>query len=460
MIKFNPRYRVTVYSNEATVVVKYPLTMQATVTRGVLSDSTSCNIKLFNLAPNTRNQIFKDVFTLAPEEQKYVHLEAGYGGENSMSMIFKGRILQAYSYKAGGQTDVITEIQAQALDMFDCVSNYTFEAGTTYKEAYKRLAADMPNVQIGAIGTLEGQFLTPTTFSGQTLECLNTLTGGHTYVDNGVLNTLMNNEVLTVPVPVITDDASLLETPIRRDANLEVKMLFEPSLSVGQLLEIKSSVAPDFNGQYKVLDFTHNILISETQAGQRITTANLWIGPLLPSSVLTSTGDATQTQFSEVKGEQVTPVSISQPSAVLDVYKYIQNNNGAIPNTKITKNISWQEMLGHNNTNSDRLKECTLAVLSNVYSTANKMQNFLDSYYPGIKIIITSGWRSSANNASCGGNPKSKHLSGLAMDFYLQGVSVNSLVSNLKTAWSGWIGNYGSFAHAQTNATQGRANDV
>ena len=99
----------------------------------------------------------------------------------------------------------------------------------------------------------------------------------------------------------------------------------------------------------------------------------------MTSSVLTSTGEATQTQFSEVKVEQVTTVSINQPSAVLDVYKYIQNNNGAIPNTKITKNISWQEMLGHNNTNSDRLKECTLAVLSNVYATAKKMQKFLDS---------------------------------------------------------------------------------
>ena len=116
----------------------------------------------------------------------------------------------------------------------------------------------------------------------------------------------------------------------------------------------------------------------------------MWIGPLLPSSVLTSTGDETQTQFSEVKGERVTPISINQPSAVLDVYKYIQNNNGAIPNTKITKNISWQEMLGHNNTNSDRLKESTLAVLSNVYSTANKMQNFLDSYYPCLQIKITN----------------------------------------------------------------------
>lgn len=459
MIKINPSYKVTVFTPESTITVEYPLTMQATVTRGVLSESNTCTIQLYNLSPSTREQIYQDVFVgIAPEKQKFVQLEAGYNG--SLSLIFKGRILQAYSHKAGGQTDIITEIQAQALDVFDCETSKTFDAGITYKEAYRQMASDLPNVVTGAIGNLAGSFRTPTTFEGRTFEQINKLTGGHSFIDNGVLNTLMNNEVLNVPVPVISDKSVLLETPRRRDAYLDVRMLFEPSLLVGQLLEIESKIFPDFNGQYKVLSITHNIMISASQTGARTTDVSLWVLNQLPASDLNLTDEKAQTEKSKVKGETIEPVSMGQPSAVKDVYNYIQANGGKIPSSKITKNISWAEMIGHNNTNSDRLSECTLSVLSNVYSTAQTLQNFINSNFPGRKITITSGWRSTANNASCGGQAKSKHLYGLAVDFYVQNEKVSTLVNALKKQWQGWIGDYGSFAHAQINSTKGRANDV
>lgn len=113
--QFNAKYRVTVYSIEETVIVEYPITCKFTVTRGVLSDSNKATIHLYNLALSTRNKIFQDQFTLDKTKWKYVHLEAGYN--DNLSLIFKGRILQAYSFKSGGQTDVITEIQAMALDI-------------------------------------------------------------------------------------------------------------------------------------------------------------------------------------------------------------------------------------------------------------------------------------------------------------------------------------------------------
>ncbi len=308
MVKqFNARYRVTVYSNKETTIVEYPITCHFNVTRGVFSESNKANIQLYNLAPTTRNQIFQDMLTLKPEKQKYVHLEAGWNG--SMSLIFRGRIMQAYSFKSGGQTDVITEIQAVALDIFDCQSSHTFAAGTTYKDAYKTLAADLPNVVIGDTGTLEGTFQTPTTFEGSTIDCLNTLTGGHTFIDNGVLNTTMNNEVRDVPVPVISNNTTLLETPMRRDANLEIKTLFLPDIVTGQLVEVDSSISPDFNGQFKLVGFTHDCLISPTQPGTRTTQMTLWIGPFLPDSDIAITGGAAPVGFNKVKGEAVTPVN-------------------------------------------------------------------------------------------------------------------------------------------------------
>lgn len=328
MIKFQAVYRITIYSNEETIIigaheeevdgkkvlVQEParLSCQFNITRSTMSDSNKATIQIKNLAPSTRERIFQDCFTLDPMKRKYIHLEAGYG--EKLSMIFKGRILQAYSYKSGGQTDVITEIQAQNLDIFDTQSSHTFEAGTTFKEAAQRLASDFPNVTLANCGELEGTFKTRTTFDGNTLEQLDKLTGGHSYIDNGMLNILMNNEVLDIPVPVITDENGLLETPRRRDANLDVKMLFEPTLVVGQLLEIKSAVAPNFNGQYKVLGFTHDCLISGSEAGNRTTTVNLWIGPLLPGANINLTEGATGAAapvngFNKVNGSEISSVN-------------------------------------------------------------------------------------------------------------------------------------------------------
>lgn len=455
--QFNATYRVTVYSSTETTVVEYPITCKFSVTRGVFAQSNNANIQLYNLAPSTRNQIFQDQLNLEPSKWKYVHLEAGWNG--TMSMIFKGRIMQAYSYKSGGQTDVITEIQAIALDVFDSITSHTFASGTTFKDALKTMASDMSNVILGNTGTLEGSFQTPTTFDGMAIDQINKLTGGHSFVDNGILNTLMDNEVIDVPVPVISENTTLLETPMRRDANLEVKTLFLPDLISGQLVEINSSVQPQFNGQFKLVGFNHDCLISPTQAGTRITQLTLWIGPLITNSNNALTGQ-TQTQpFSKVKGEEVQPVSISQPGDIQGVYRYIQKNNGAIPDTKITKNISWKEMLGHDNTNSQRKSEVTVNILSNVYYTAQTLQSFLNTYYPGKTVRITSGWRSVANNRNCKGHPRSKHLWGLAVDFAVNGVSSSDTIKKLATGWNGYIQQYKTFCHAQLNPGKGRVND-
>lgn len=303
----NARYKITVYSKTETTIVEYPITCKFNVTRGVFSESNKASIQLYNLAPKTRNQIFQDQYTFDLEKQKYVRLEAGWDG--SMSLIFVGRIMQAYSHKAGGQTDVITDIQAVALDIFDGQSSYTFAAGTTFKDALKTMAADFPNIILANIGTLEGTFKTPTTFEGSTIDCINTLTGGQSFVDNGILNTLMNNEVIDVPVPVISSTTNLLETPMRRDANLEIKTLFLPDIITGQLVEVSSDISPDFNGQFKLVGFTHDCLISPTQAGTRTTQMTLWIGPMLPGADIAITGGAAPVEFSKVKGEDVSPVN-------------------------------------------------------------------------------------------------------------------------------------------------------
>lgn len=312
MIKKNPTYRVTVFKqNDANnpVVIEYPITCKFNCQRATFSNANKCTIELYNLAESTRTAIFKDALVGDLEEQnwKFVRLEAGWNGE--LSQIFFGRILQAYSSKEGGQTDVITRIECLPFDIFSSQSSYTFAEGTSYKEAYKTMAADLPNCQVANTGRLEGSFKTQTTFEGKTVDCLNELTGGNTFVDNGRINTILSNEVIDVPVPLVTYENGLLATPIRRNATITIKMLFEPTLIVGQLLEIQSTIQGVYNGQFKVLGFTHDCMISPTQAGSRITTVELWAIPLLTSTNINVTNEEVTGGAAKVKNEEVTPIT-------------------------------------------------------------------------------------------------------------------------------------------------------
>lgn len=463
MIKRDPRYRVTVFTHNETVTIEYPITCKFNVTRSTFSASTECNIQLYNLAPSTRNIIFQDLYSNAIDSStwKYVHFEAGYG--DTLSAIFKGRIKQAYSYKSGGQTDIITEIQVIPFDIFDCQTSVTFEAGTSYKEALSRMASDMPNVIQGNTGALEGTFKTQTTFDGVTFQEINTLTGGHSFVDNGVLNTIMSNEVIDVPVPVISDDSGLLGTPMRRGSQLEVKMLFEPSLIIGQLLEINSRVATQFNGQFKVIGFNHNGTISATQGGQRITTATLWIAPLLPGADINLTNEAVTTgsaaPVNKVKGNNITPVTEKEPTGVREVYNFIQRK-GYAPHTNITKNIYWDEVV---KPNSLAYSKPSIKELTNLYSTATRIQTFIDTYYPGSKVQINSGWRSRGYNSTLkNADPNSEHLYGNAIDFAVIGQSINTVYANFKRYWKGRKYKHDSygFIHADITTRRGvYAND-
>ena len=462
MIKKDPIYRITVYTQNETVIITSPITCQMSVTRNVNADSCRASVQLYNLAPATRAKIFQDVFTFDQSQWKYIHIEAGYGGnEDTMSLIFAGRILQAYSHKTGGATDIITEIQAQALDLLDCNTSHSFIAGTTFKEMYNTIALDMPNCIIGNTGALEGEIKTATTFEGNAIEELNKISGGNTFIDNGVINTIMNNEVIDVPVPVISDDTGLLDTPMRRDASLTIKTIFEPTLIIGQLLEIKSRIFTNYNGQYKVLGFTHNCLFSETQAGTRTTEIELWIGNLLPSATISVTDDKVQNNFNKVKGEKIEPVAENTPSSVRDVYNYIKTHNGEMPAGQITKNVSWREMLGNSNTNADRYAEITIPILTNVYNTVQTFQRVIDKYFSGATVKINSGWRSTRSNKACGGVSNSKHMLGLAIDFKLPTYKLSQVNNVFKSIWTyGWVGaNYATFTHVQINSKKGFAND-
>ena len=139
--------------------------------------------------------------------------------------------------------------------------------------------------------------------------------------------------------------------------------------------------------------------------------------------------------------------------------KNIKANKGKIPGTKITQNITWVEMLGHDNTNAERVSELNIGKLANVYTIAREMQLILDKHFVGKTITISSGWRSVRNNQSCGGVANSKHLKGLAMDFSISGYTASQLATFFKGYWRGRVKKYTSWVHVQIDNVKGLVND-
>jgi len=442
--KFQCHYRLTLQWEENGevfhAVVTDPITIHFNVTKAVLSDVNSAIITIYNLDAVTRESIYQDKLLLNPTKRKMLTLEAGYG--ESLTLVCLGYIQQCYSERQG--TDFITEIEVLDPDVLTQYTSVTFDAGTTFDEAYKFLVSQFPNLKQGECGVLNGTFNSPTVFEGNGFWVINELTGGHTFVDNGVINTLNDNEVLEgYQTYLISDETGLLDTPKRYDAILEINMLFEPTIRVGQLVEIKSSTWAAFDGQFKVLGYTHNCMISGSVGGTRTTTLQLQYLRYLTNSNINLTNNPEGTKPAKVKGNKTTPVNIPLSGDILVIYTYIKTHNGQVPRIPITNRITWWEMFYSNSKNkpADVKDAVTLEKLRRCKQIAENLTNFLNDNYPGKKITILSGCRTPQNNANTEGSAKgSNHVKGMAIDFAIKGVPLAEYKAVFKNGWAYGIG--------------------
>lgn len=434
------------------IIITYPLTCQFDITRNTFASANTATFQIYNLAPSTRELMFQDKYRI--DRHCFVDFYAGYG--DNMPLIFTGKVTECYPSKKN--TDVIMQINAFDNDIVQSYSMHTFDAGTTKKDMLKILASDMQNTKLGAIGTLEGTLKNRYVVAEPTFIAINKLTGNHAFIDLGQLNVLQENEVLKeVNIYKLTSESGLLGTPERRDAQVVVDAVFSPEILVGQLLEIESSTAPVFNGQFKVVGIQHSGVISGTTCGTATTKLNLFVGTLLPNSNQIFTGISYEEPLSEVSGEEVTPLDDTALNTVKQVREYLIKN-GEPPQKKITNNIWWHEVLMNY---SKQGETPSIKVLSNLVALATRVQNFLDKFYPINKIIITSGWRSKSYNATIkGAHPNSAHIYGYAMDFYIPGQIINYVYKDVQRFWNGRRYAGKGFIHVDITGVTGEiAND-
>jgi len=257
------------------VVIEPPFTLEFDITRNLLSSANTSTMRIYNLSEERRNQLRKDRFT--DTVYRGIQLEAGYG--DTKPIIFKGNISQAWSVRQG--TNQITTIECfdGGYALVNGQISTQFAKGTNVNAIMEAITKTLPKVDFGAIGDFEGKISRGNTYSGNTADILQQLSGGSLFIDNERVYILNPDEIIAGSIDVISADTGLLGSPVREETQIVFDMLFEPRLTIGQGIQLISVTEPIFNGFYKVVSLKHRGTISEAVSGSATTTVGLWLGP-------------------------------------------------------------------------------------------------------------------------------------------------------------------------------------
>ncbi len=279
-LKFGRRYDLRVGTESGnTLVIQPPFTIQFDIIRNTLTSANVCQFRIYNLSEKNRNQLRFNSSNYG--ELRPIEFRAGYG--TNLPRVFTGNISQAWSVREGN--NFITQIESYdgGFAFNNGTTNQEFPGDTTQRTVVENLIAELPNVELGVIGSGYDQVLgRGSSYSGNTASLLAELSGGGFFIDDGKANILSDNEYIEAPKTLIISPASgLLNTPVLEQTIVRFDMLFEPQLNAGYKVELDSVSGLNFNGEYKIVGVKHRGMISESVCGSVVTTGEFFYTKLL-----------------------------------------------------------------------------------------------------------------------------------------------------------------------------------
>lgn len=283
--KFGRNYRLTIWPRDggAPILITMPFTLRFSLRRSFLSNQNSLELEIYNLSEPHRNSIYQDWFDYGtssdagaateniPADGNNIILEAGY---NNLYKVFAGVIWRASTAREG--TNLVTKISAYGNNA-DIVTTRTFQtlqSGQTLGQLLQFLIGQFPQLAQGNVLNYSETFNRPVVLNGITWNLLKQYSNANVFIDNGKIYVLREDEALNVTT-VIDDAAGILETPRREPGTLYVTCLFEPSVNVGELVQLQSSTQQSYNGLYRVQGVMHQGTISGAVCGKLVTVFEL-----------------------------------------------------------------------------------------------------------------------------------------------------------------------------------------
>jgi Baseplate hub gp41 len=231
----------------------------------------TATIKVYNLTRehnDTINEVYKDIF-----------LTAGY--QDNSAQIFAGNIQFVSHYRE--QTDYITEITAGDGDRDYRLAyvNETLAAGSTDQQAVDICCAAMNKTQKGTVQLKGGAYLRAKPLCGHARDILTQIArtnGCNWSIQDGTLQMVHSNSMLSGEAIVISAETGLLEAAERNDKGIAAKCMLNPQIVINGAVHLdnsaiilkqkktktlgkqKQNAAPvqtNKDGIYKVIKLTH-----------------------------------------------------------------------------------------------------------------------------------------------------------------------------------------------------------
>lgn len=279
MLKWQRNYILSIQTDNGYIDITMPFTLNFRITRNTMASANTAKITLYNLSEGTRRKIYKDKYKT--NVYKGIELRAGYGDrKETLPLIFKGNILQAYSQREA--VDYRTDIECYdgGFALVNGLTNRAFDKNTPEKQIIKSLIEDLPNTDIGKIGNFDEVVPRGNSMQGNTAGIIKEITKENFFIDNEKVYCLKENECFLGNIREIKSASGLMGSPLREETFLTFTMLFEPRLQIGQYIKLTSETEKLFNGEYKVLGIEHNGVISDAQSGTCTTKVSLYYGAL------------------------------------------------------------------------------------------------------------------------------------------------------------------------------------
>lgn len=292
MEKFNPVYSLKVevdngintsplrpeFTANKNVEITRPFTLEFEISRQNTSSAQTATFRVYGLGEQIRNAIQRDPFQFT--QLRAVQLRAGYDSPNGkfMALVFNGTVKTAYSWRERGVW--MTEIEAYdgGFPMANGNSVAITQApGFTAAQTITQLAKLLPGMTGQPIvGSFPSKNKRGEVLFGNIWDLIQQKSNGQALIDNGQVKALNYNEVITGEIPIISAESGLLGSPKRTVSTLEFDMIFEPRLTLGQIVRVESMTNKQYNRNWKVIGFEHRGTISDAVAGDLITSVRLW----------------------------------------------------------------------------------------------------------------------------------------------------------------------------------------
>ena len=245
-----------------TLTIPQNIAIEFNIQRSFNSTSQTGSFRIIGLGEETRNRIQRDPY--ATGLILAIQFWAGYDGE-PMALCFNGTVMSATSYATSGSPDFITEIVAYdgGFATANGFTSATIIAKTSVRDVLVSLARSLPAVsKTPLVGDFPQQILRGQALLGNTWSIIGQIVGAAginlATIDNGQVKILNPDEAIDGDIPLIESDTGLLGTPRRTATALEFDMIFEPRLTLGQVIELKSATNKIYNNSYKVVAFNHH----------------------------------------------------------------------------------------------------------------------------------------------------------------------------------------------------------